>query len=527
MSVGAVPGPASGPDTVEAPQAPPRPARWNARWGTGRSAPAWTRRLLWVWPAVLTLAACLYGAGGPLLWDDELATWNAASRSPHEIFHLLDHLDAVIGAYYLLIHFWTELVGHSVVALRTPSALAMAGAAAFVTLIGRKLFTPAAGLVAGTLFALVPSVSRYGQEVRGYAFVVFFAALATLLLLRALDRPSALRWVPYALALAGAGLFHIIALVLIVPHALVAAGRWWTGRARGVLVGFPLAALGAVLPLLPLIALGRHQVDRQLSWLAKPTIPYVAQTMWRSLYGSAWVSLLVLACAALPLAWPRGRRPAAETGLVAALPIPLLWFASQGHTSYFLDRYLLFTLPAWAVLAGAGLAALRPRVLVAAGLAAVLVLGAHDQRVVRQRYSHTGWDAAAAAKVIADGYRPGDAVAPQRYGNAVFTAVPVALELYLPERVRLDDVFVAKSAVELGELYPQLCGDPAACLGDVRRVWVVTVVDDRELAPDGTPVVHDDPFEGFDPGQAEALRAAFPKSTVTHRHGVLVTLMER
>ncbi|MDR3032395.1 MAG: glycosyltransferase family 39 protein [Kitasatospora sp.] len=511
---GADRGPAPGPDTVPADR---------RRAGRARAA-----RLLWVWPAALTLAACLYGAGGPLLWDDELATWNAANRSPAEIFHLLGNVDAVTGAYYLLIHFWAEAFGHSAAALRAPTALAMAGAAAFVTLTGRKLFTPTAGLVAGLLFALIPSVSRYGQEVRGYAFVVLFAAAATFLLLRALERPTAGRWVLYALALAGTGLFHVVALVLVVPHALVAAGRWRTGRARGVAVGYPLAVLGAVLPLLPLIALGQDQVGRQLGWLAKPTVPYVARTMWPGLYGSSWVALLVLACAALPLAWPHGRRPAVEAGLVAVLPIPLLWAASQGQTSYFLDRYLLFTLPAWAVLAGAGLAALRPRALTAIGLAAVLVLGAHDQRTVRQRYAHTSWDGAAAAKVIADGYRPGDGVAPQRYGKAVFAAIPTALDLYLPERVRLDDVFVERSAVRLGDLYPQMATDPAARLDGVRRVWVVTLVDDDAVGPDGArATVHDDPFAGFDPAEAAALRAAFPKSTVTHRHNVLIALLER
>src|SRR6185312_2573237 len=50
-----------------------------------------------------------------------------------------------------------------------------------------------AGLVAGLVFALVPSVSRFAQEVRFYALATLVATLATLLLLRALDRPSALR----------------------------------------------------------------------------------------------------------------------------------------------------------------------------------------------------------------------------------------------------------------------------------------------------------------------------------------------
>ncbi|BAJ28897.1 hypothetical protein KSE_30870 [Kitasatospora setae KM-6054] len=470
--------------------------------------------MVWLWPALLTLLYCLRGIGRPLLWDDELASWNAAARAPGRIFQLLANLDAVTGAYYLLIHYWSEAFGHAPGVLRTPSALAMAGAAALVALIGRRLFGPVAGLVAGLLFALVPAVSRYGQEVRGYAFAVLFAALATLLLLRALDRPTGGRWAAYGAALFATGLFHVLALVLLAPHAAVAGWRWWTGRARGVLVGYPLAAAGALLPLVPLIVLGQRQVARQLGWLARPDLPYVAETMWRGLYGSAWVSLLVAAFAALPLAWPAGRRPAGEIGLVAVLPVPLLWCASQGGTSYFLDRYLLFTLPAWAVLAGAGLAALRPRWLAAAGLAAVLLLGVQDQRDIRQRYSHTRWDGAAAAALIADGYRPGDGVAPLRYGRAVFADVPTALDVYLPERVRLDDVFVTESAADRGDLYPLLTDDPAAALVGVPRVWVVTP---------GTG----DPYAGFDPAEAAALRAAFPKAAVTRLKGVTVTLLER
>ncbi|QKW19925.1 glycosyltransferase family 39 protein [Kitasatospora sp. NA04385] len=473
-----------------------------------------TRGLVWLLPAVVTFAVCAYGAGRPLLWADELATWNAADRSPRQILHLLHNVDAVIGVYYLLIHFWTEAFGHSLAMIRMPSVLAMAGAAAFVTLIGRKLFGTTAGVVAGLLFALIPSVSRYGQEARGYAFVVLFAAAATFLLLRALERPGVLRWVLYALALIGAGAFHMISLVFLVPHALVAAWRWWDGRSRGVLIGFPLAALGGVLPLVPLVLLGQRQVGRQLNWLGKPSLEYVAAGFWHGLFASSWIGLCVLAMAVLPLAWSRGRRPAAEIGMIAVLPIPLLWIISQGHTSYFLDRYLLFTLPAWAVLAGAGLTALRPRALTAIGLISVLLLGAHDQRALRLRYSHAGWDGAAAAKVIAQGYQPGDAVAPLRYGNGIFNGVVSALDFYLPEQDKLKDVFVERSAIAKGDLYPTLCTDLAACLGDTKRIWVVAIG-------------WGDSFQGFSPEETALLKKTFPKTTVTQVPNTVVTLMER
>ncbi|MFC8719148.1 glycosyltransferase family 39 protein [Kitasatospora sp. NPDC057198] len=482
--------------------------------GFGRKALPVLRHLVWAGPAALTLALCLHKADGPLLWSDELATWNAVNRSPREILALLHHVDAVVGVYYLLLHYWTDLFGHSLAVLRMPSALAMTGATALVVLTGRKVFNTTTGVVAGLLFALTPSVSRYGQEARGYAFVVLFAAAATLLLLRALERPSALRWLLYGADLVVVGTFHVIALVFLVPHAAVAAWRWWNSRARGVLIGFPAAAAGAVLILSPLVMLGRRQVGRQLSWLHTPTFKDVVEVFWRGLYASTWISLVVLALAVLPLAWPRNRRPALELGMIAVVPIPLLWLASQGHTSYFIDRYLLFTLPAWIIVAAAGLTALRPRALTAVGLIAFLLLGVQDQQNVRDRYARTTWDGAAAAEIIARGYQPGDAVAPLRFGNGIFYGVSAALDFYLPQDDKLKDVFVKKTAIARGDLYPTLCPDPAACLGDTKRIWVVTIG-------------WQDPFADFDPEQARVLKEAFPKTTVTRGPNIVVTLMER
>ena len=94
-------------------------------------------------------------------------------------------------AYYLLLHFWMAAFGDSIDAMRTLSVLTMAGAAVCVALLGRRLAGARAGLISGLVFALVPSVSRFAQEVRFYAPAVLVATLATLLLVRALDQPSA------------------------------------------------------------------------------------------------------------------------------------------------------------------------------------------------------------------------------------------------------------------------------------------------------------------------------------------------
>jgi hypothetical protein len=63
--------------------------------------------------------------------------------------------------------------------------------------------------------------------------------------------------------------------------------------------------------------------------------------------------------------------------------VAAVWLASQGTYSYFFPRYLLFTVGAWAVLAGIGLSRLDGRIAAAAVLI-VAILGAGDQQVIRE-----------------------------------------------------------------------------------------------------------------------------------------------
>ncbi len=135
---------------------------------------------------------------------------------------MVHNVDAVLGLYYLGLHLWMAVFGDSAAAMRLPSALAMTGAAGIVALTGKRLGGTRAGLISGLIFAVIPSVSRFAQEARPYAFATLFAALATLLLLRAMERPTWLRCC-YALALAAVGASNLIALCVLAVHAAIVA----------------------------------------------------------------------------------------------------------------------------------------------------------------------------------------------------------------------------------------------------------------------------------------------------------------
>ncbi|MBT2392794.1 glycosyltransferase family 39 protein [Streptomyces sp. ISL-1] len=491
--------PAEGADVVQAPEA--------------QRAVRGVLRSTWLWPALATLLVTVYEIGRPQMWEDELISWDVASRSTEQLFAVVRQVDGVLGTYYLFLHGWMAVFGESATAVRMPSALAMAGTAACVALIGQRLFGRRAGLVGGLVFALIPVVTRYAHEARPYALVVLAVALATLLLLRALDNPKSWwRWTGYALCVGAIGLLHVVALTALAGHLVAVLLRLRSEHLAAR--RFCLAAMTGVACASPVVLLGKEQATRQLSWIPKPDV-WALVTFLPQLYASALAAGAVTVLAVM--AW-RGRRDAVLFIIaLAALPPLAVWALSHGEVSYFFYRYLLFTLPAWAVLAGAGLTAVRSRAAVAGALVVLAVLTLPDQQGMRKPYGHfwDGLDYAGAARTIQQAHRPGDAVVYDR-GDDAGRRLDVGVRFYLPRDLQLRDVFLSASAAERNDLWSAECPDPAACLRGERRIWLV-------VAGNGP-----NPLRwGLSRDQAEALSARYTVRETEHLTGLTVTLLQR
>ena len=76
---------------------------------------------------------------------------------------MLGNVDVVHGLYYALIWVVVRIGGSGEFAVRLPSAVALAIAAAVVTALGRRLVSLQAGLAAGLAFAVLPSVSWFAR----------------------------------------------------------------------------------------------------------------------------------------------------------------------------------------------------------------------------------------------------------------------------------------------------------------------------------------------------------------------------
>ncbi|MFF5180833.1 glycosyltransferase family 39 protein [Micromonospora sp. NPDC000316] len=489
-----------------------------------RSLPLLRRLALsvWFWPTAFAALAVGWRIGSPEMWHDELVTVDVATRSTRQILGMLVNVDAVHGAYYLFMHGWTTVFGTGPAAVRLPSALAMTLATACVALVGLRLFGRTAGIAAGFVFALVPTVTRFGQETRSYAFVVLAAAVATLFLLRALERPGWLRWAAYVLAVAGIGLVNVVALTLLLGHGVAVLLHCWRQRRWWSLAWFTLAAGAGAGIAAPVILRGMKQAGRQISWIPD-SAPW---TVWQQVLGSTLLAVAVTALAVVGVVTHLRRDAVARAvmaAVIAALPLPVILLASTGDINYFFSKYLLFLVPAWAVLAGAGIAALRRAPLVAAALVVLAALSVPGQLALRDEFSH-GWytypqarafkplSYSEAARVIEAGYQPGDGLVA---GGPWWWMHEPGVRYYLPADVSPRNVFQQRSAAQRNELFGADCANPARCLRDEPRLWVLL------------PTVTDAPLTGLPKKQSAALAEHYDVVRVTHVTGLTVALLQR
>ena len=265
--------------------------------------PAWLPLV----PALVTLLVSLYKITGPSFTRDESATLAAVHRSFPQLVSMLGHVDVVHGAYYALIWVVVRIGGSGEFAVRLPSAIAMAIAAAMVTVLGRRLVSSWAGLAAGLTFAFLPQVSWFAENAREGAVLTALACVASYGLLRALQTgalqqdAARSRWLAgYGVTLLALGLGNLFALLLVVAHAVTLA---WSRREYRVDRGFALrwaAAVAAALILVSPVAVVGYGQLRQIHWIKRPGL-YALLSVERLVGDTVpfLIVLVIVACAVL------------------------------------------------------------------------------------------------------------------------------------------------------------------------------------------------------------------------------------
>ncbi|HUL28408.1 MAG TPA: glycosyltransferase family 39 protein [Streptosporangiaceae bacterium] len=461
-------------------------------------------------PALATFVITLWRITGSSYWRDEAATMVAVHRSFGQLLRLLGQTDAVHGVYYVMMWGIVRATGSGELAARLPSVLAMTAAAALVAVIGRRLVSPQAGLAAGLVFAVVPATSLYAQNARPDAMAVALAAGASYLLVRVLDDGAASRrWLAgYAVCIAVLGLIDLFALLLVVAHAVaVAAAAIRTkdhGARRALVLRWLIAVVVALAIISPLAWLAFTE-RAAIQWIKAPD-----SKVWRGLAGlvapaphprafgnssaSVLAALGVLIGAGLVVSMASGRAALhrhwpsrlAEICLPwLILPAAILLGISLVKPIYNV-RYILFSMPALALLSGAALAALG-RIAGTAALAVVALVCLPVQLAVRHPAGH-GENIRKADQIVAAYMRPGDAVI---FHNPTEESWSFAYPYGLAQ---LKDIGQAQTPAMSGTLTGTSL--PAAVvqqrLSLLPRVWVVDL---KYLSSGTAPQLHNSAFQ--------------------------------
>jgi mannosyltransferase len=379
--------------------------------------------------------------------NDEVATRWAALLPLRELARLLGNVDAVHGLYYLLMHGWVAL-GSSPVVLRIPSVIAMAVAAVLMVIIGRRLTGSGwAGLFAGLIMVLTPSISFYAQTARSYAMVFACVLGSTLALMYALEaeaagRASRGRWLAYAGLVALGGYLNEMSLLVLAAHAVTvllarygqpAVERWLWAAGGGAALVAPLV----------LLSIKEHAA---LGWVSPPDLTDL-RVLVQDYFGAQTVAAgLLVICAVLALLPPAGtwRWPPGDAKPAGAEPEPA-WWRSGGVSlpsvaapllvlpaailmiesillrPLYVDRYVLYGEAGAALLAGAGLYRIgrwlgdtsgRPALVWLPGVIvclSVLVLQLAPQHHVRRPGSRR-YDYGGPSRYVGSNARPGDGI---------------------------------------------------------------------------------------------------------------------
>jgi mannosyltransferase len=341
------------------------------------------------WPFLVALLAAglavrlLWLTSKPF-WFDECFSVEVARLDWRDFLHLLWWREANMSLYYVLLRIWLYF-GQSPFFIRALSAILATATVPAIYWLGRLLYDRRVGLIACALFTFNAFSIRYAQEARSYALLVLLATLSSCLLIGWLRQPDRNHWHGFVLASILAVYAHFYALLLL-------AAQWLALRhADGLMAGNPhqredrrRAWITIGLAVLPLLVFVAKTGAGPIRWIQRPGLRDVLD-LYEHLAGTnSWPLLAIIGAACVAALIPAGRELLAKAPswqawrcqfllLWLIFPVALTVLLSWARP-VFLGRYMIFCLPAFLVLASAGLARLRAPWLLGSAMGVILLL---------------------------------------------------------------------------------------------------------------------------------------------------------
>ena len=334
------------------------------------SAPAATpagRALLLI---LVTLAGAylrLLHLGTKSLWQDEPATVALARMLWPHFVKVWWHGEAGYqAAYFFLMRGWLHL-GQSEAWIRLPAAMFGIASIPLIYAVARKLVRVEAALASAAMLAFSPTHVYYSQEARSYTMTILLVLVSSWFFVRAVQQDREGDWVLWTIFSVLAIESHSFASFVLVAQACsLFLHKKPSPWAR--MVGHSFLILMVTAPLTAFIfwLLPQTTID---SWMPKPTPKQVLHlALFLGGSGEKLVLSMILWMAAVSaICRDRVRAPRGDMfwrGMFliswAVVPIVLTGLLSL-YRPVFVQRYMIFCLPATIILAGLGMSALANR----------------------------------------------------------------------------------------------------------------------------------------------------------------------
>jgi hypothetical protein len=403
-------------------------------------------RLAWLGILVAALLLRLHELDVVDVWVDEANAILTAREPLRAMFGKLA-LDSSPPLLFVLLHGWIAAFGDGIVALRLVSVATGVALTAATWWAGRELVSPRAGAWAALFVAVSPLQIFYSQQVRPYALLPLLGLLSVAFLVRhlrdGLPRDRAL-WLATTVAALYTHNFAVYlplvaaALILLSGRALSEWRTWLACAGVGLLAWLPWA---------PTFLAQLENPDHYAWFLAdweefgpagvvvrtlrsfSPSVEYAKFAgIEQYVRWGGWPTWGVVALAAWgAVALVRERRSGDAAWPVVFLAVPVVGavlVSSLLTPHYVPGRVDQMVFPAFALLVGAGLAALRPPVLAGVAGVAILAIALTTKWTLYptdqgQRFYRTGGETVivdvdggdrAMAREIAARWRPGDVI---------------------------------------------------------------------------------------------------------------------
>jgi mannosyltransferase len=358
-------------------------------------------------------------------WFDECFSVEVARIDWRNFLHLLWWREANMSFYYVLLRIWVHF-GHTPFFIRSLSAVLATATLPAVYWLARLLYDRRVALIAAALFAFNAYDVRYAQEARSYSLFVLLATLSSGFLIAWLQHPTRRNWRGYILTSILAVYAHFYALLLIAVHGLalyrLGGTRFGENRDQPTLrAQIRRAWITIGISVLPLLIFVAKTGAGPIKWIHRPGLSDLLKFYEHLAGGSSWILLVLMAAACVGAIFSFGRPLAGQAQnweiwrsqflLIWLIFPPLLTALLSFARPVFLGRYMIFCLPAFLILAAAGLARLRQAWLLGSAWAVILVLCCQGVSFVYANDFDDERDASGTATtLILDQTHPGDAI---------------------------------------------------------------------------------------------------------------------